>query len=96
MFKLRALSLMTIIALLLLTAVVAVGQHEGGGGVTSDSATSSDAGRGSVRIRRAPTRPTAVRRPAAPVRRGITAEQYNQQGDTLFTEIGRAACRERV
>src|SRR6185436_543634 len=85
MFKLRALPLAATIAIVLLTCVAAVGQHEGGGGVASDAATSGDTGRAGIRIRRAPARAPAARRPAAPVRRGLTAEQYNQQGDTLFS-----------
>src|SRR5687768_18546445 len=81
MFSLRALSSTFIV---LLTCGVAVAQHEVGGGSTSGSATSTDSGRGgSVRIRRAPARAVAPRR-TRPAVRAVTAEQYDQQGDTLF------------
>ena len=81
MFSLRALSSTLMV---LLTCGVAVAQHEVGGGSTSGSATSTDSGRGgSVRIRRAPARAVAPRR-TRPAVRTLTAEQYNQQGDTLF------------
>lgn len=80
MFSLRALSSTLIV---LLTCGVAVAQHEVGGGSTSGSATSTDSGRGSVKIRRAPARAVAPRR-TRPAVRALTAEQYDQQGDTLF------------
>src|SRR6185295_14128446 len=84
MFKFRAVSFFTVSALVLLSGIVASAQHEVGGGVASDAAVGSESRSGS-RVRRAPTRTSPARRPAPPpVRRGITADQYNQQGDTFF------------
>ena len=82
MIIVRARTSALLLGVIFLTGSVAVAQHDVGGGSTSDAAT-SDSSRGG-RIRRAPARPAAVRRPAAPVRRGMTAEQYNRQGDTFF------------
>src|SRR6266567_2425703 len=70
-----------------LSASSAFAQHDVavGGGTTKDVATSESTSRGSGGTRRTPARASAAaRKPRAPVRRGTTAEQYNQQGDSLF------------
>ena len=80
----RCLSLLALAAMLSLTAVA---QHDtgSGGGATSGGATSGGESTSRAPVRRTITRrPATVRRPAAPVRRGITAEQYNKQGDDFF------------
>src|SRR5882724_8459869 len=73
---------------LLLTASAAQAQHDmGGGSTTGGAATRGTSGGGtssrSTTVRRAPRKPL-VRKPSAPARRGVTAEQYNAQGDSLF------------
>jgi tetratricopeptide (TPR) repeat protein len=81
MFSLRALSSTLLV---LLMCGFALAQHEIGGGATSGSATSDSGRGGSVRVRRAPTRPVTTPRRPRPAGRALTAEQYNQQGDALF------------
>src|SRR5947208_14905293 len=79
----RCLLLLTLAGMLSLTAGVAMAQHDtgSGGGATSGGATSGGESTSRAPVRRTITRlPATVRRPAAPVRRGITAEQYNKQG----------------
>ena len=76
----RFLPRLSIAGLILFTCGVAVAQHDVGGGTTRDTATPDS----SSRIKRTTTR-TVVRKPRPPVRRGITAEQYNKQGDEFFT-----------
>jgi tetratricopeptide (TPR) repeat protein len=77
----RLLSRLSIAGVMLLTCGIAVAQHDvGGGGTTKDVAT----GDSSSRTKRTTTR-TTVRKPRPPVKRGITAEQYNKQGDDFFT-----------
>src|SRR5262249_6332974 len=65
---------------------LATAQHDmGGGGATSGAAASSGESTSRSPVKRAATRSTNVaRRTRAPVRRGITAEQYNKQGDDYF------------
>jgi tetratricopeptide (TPR) repeat protein len=61
-------------------------QHDVGGGSTVGGG-SIDTGRiASPRVRRAPAAGPRRPRPATPVRRGATAEQLNQEGDTLFDD----------
>ena len=72
---------LSIAGVVLLACGMAVAQHDVGGGGTTKDAASGDS---SSRVKRTTTRPT-VRRPRPPVRRGITAEQYNKQGDEFFT-----------
>ena len=69
--------------MVLLTSVVAFAQHEVGGGSTSDSATSSDPSRGGSRSGARPFDRRAAPH-AGPQFARLTAEQYNQQGDTFF------------
>jgi tetratricopeptide (TPR) repeat protein len=76
----RFLPRLSIAGAILLTGGVAVAQHDVGGGTTRDTTTPDS----SSRAKRTTTR-TTVRRPRPPVRRGITAEQYNKQGDEFFT-----------
>jgi tetratricopeptide (TPR) repeat protein len=76
----RFLPRLSIAGVILLTCGVAVAQHDVGGGTTRDVATPDS----SSRTKRTTTR-TVVRKPRPPVRRGITAEQYNKQGDEFFT-----------
>jgi len=87
MIVLRSLSRLALTSALFLTAQVALAQHDVGGGTTSGAATSSGESttRRSTVVKR-PARPTtsAVRRPRPPVRRGLTAEQINAQGDEFF------------
>src|SRR3989442_15342462 len=80
----RCLSLLALAAMLSLTAVA---QHDtgSGGGATSGGATSGGESTSRAPVRRTITRrPATVRRPAAPGRRGIPAEQDNKQGDHFF------------
>src|ERR1041384_340028 len=69
----------------LFTAGTVMAQHDMGGGTTSGGATggSTDSSRGTS-VRRTTRRTTPTRRTTAPVRRGVTAEQYNAQGDEFF------------
>src|SRR5713226_911745 len=76
----RFLSRLSIAGVIVLTCGIAVAQHDVGGGTTKDVATPDS----SSRTKRTTTR-TAVRKPRPPARRGITAEQYNKQGDEFFT-----------
>lgn len=76
----RFLPRLSIAGVMLLTCGIAVAQHDVGGGTTRDVATPDS----SSRTKRTTTRPV-VRKPRPPVRRGITAEQYNKQGDEFFT-----------
>jgi tetratricopeptide (TPR) repeat protein len=76
----RFLPRLSITGAILLTCGVAVAQHDVGGGTTRDAATPDS----SSRAKRTTTR-TVARRPRPPARRGITAEQYNKQGDEFFT-----------
>jgi len=82
----RPVSILALAGALSLTAGVAMAQHDVGGGSTKDAAVGGDtSGRGTT-VRR-PRPASTVRKPPParpPVRRGITAEQYNQQGDELF------------
>lgn len=81
----RALSRLALVGVLFLTAGVAVAQHDVGGGSTSGAAISGESSRSNTVVKRPTVRkPTTVRKPSAPVRKEITAEQYNQQGDQLF------------
>src|SRR5207244_5237724 len=71
-----------------LTTGTAMAQHDVGGGAAGGGAAGGgggggDSGRGTP-ARRIIRRPPTTRRPTAPVRRGITAEQYNAQGDEFF------------
>src|SRR5438874_7596828 len=80
----RCLSLLALAAMLSLTAVA---QHDtgSGGGATSGAATSGGESTSRAPVKRTTTRrPATVRKTPAPVRRGITAEQYNKQGDDFF------------
>src|SRR5437588_9612491 len=82
----RCLLLLTLAGMLSLTGV-AMAQHDtgSGGGATSGGATSTGESPSRAPVKRTTTRrPTTVRRPTAPARRGITAEQYNKQGDDFF------------
>src|SRR5712692_2914156 len=72
----RFLPRLSIAGVMFLTCGIAVAQHDVGGGTTRDVATPDS----SSRTKRTTTR-TVVRKPRPPVRRGITAEQYNKQGD---------------
>src|SRR5258708_22444095 len=76
----RFLPRLSIAGVILLTGGVAVAQHDVGGGTTRDAAPPDS----SSRAKHTTTR-TTVRKPRPPVRRGITAEQYNKQGDEFFT-----------
>src|SRR5882762_155343 len=76
----RFMSRLSLAGVILLPCGVAVAQHDVGGGTTRDAATPES----SSRAKRTTTRPV-VRKPRPPVRRGITAEQYNKQGDEYFT-----------
>src|SRR5712692_3964415 len=76
----RFLLRFSIAGAMFLTCGIAVAQHDGGGGTTRDVATPDS----SSRTKRTTTRPV-VRKPRPPARRGITAEQYNKQGDEFFT-----------
>jgi len=80
MFIFRLLSRLSIAGVIVLTCGIAVAQHDVGGGTTKDVATPDS----SSRTKRTTTR-TTVRKPRPPARRGITAEQYNKQGDEFFT-----------
>src|SRR5215831_20307672 len=68
---------------------VALAQHDtGSGGVTGAASgggtTASSSSRGTAVRRTPPRRTTPARTNTPPPRRGITAEQYNAQGDELF------------
>jgi tetratricopeptide (TPR) repeat protein len=85
MIKIRSLSCFALAGALFLTAGVAMAQHDVGGGSTTGAATGGDSNsRGTTAVKRVRTTPSTARRPRPPVKRGITAEQYNQQGDELF------------
>lgn len=75
----RFLSRLSIACVLFLACGVAIAQHDVGGGTTRDTATPDS----SSRAKHTPKR-TVVRKPGPPARRGITAEQYNKQGDDFF------------
>lgn len=83
-FLLRA----TLAGALFLTAEVALAQHDVGGGSTSGAANSGSesTSRRATTVKRPTTRTTTgvARRPRPPVRKEITAEQLNQQGDEFF------------
>src|SRR5690349_18368196 len=84
----RSLTRLALIAALSLTTGTAMAQHDmgggaAGGGAAGGGAGGSDSGR-STTTRRTIRRPTTTRRPTAPIRRGVTAEQYNAQGDEFF------------
>src|SRR5689334_11952399 len=80
----RSFTRLALIAALSLTAGTAMAQHDvGGGAVSGGAAAGGDSGR-STPARRTIRRPPTTRRPTAPARRGITAEQYNAQGDEFF------------
>src|SRR5262249_1906512 len=69
-----------------LSAGVAMAQHDLGGGTTSGAATgggTTSQSRSSTPVRRVPRRTTPTRT-TTPARRGMTAEQYNAQGDEYF------------
>lgn len=84
MINLRSLTRVALAGTLFLTAGAAMAQHDGGGSTSGGATSGADSG-SRAKVKRAPRKPPAtVRKPAAPVRREITAEQYNQQGDTLF------------
>jgi tetratricopeptide (TPR) repeat protein len=76
----RFLPRLSIAGLMFLICGVAAAQHDVGGGTTKDVATPDS----SSRTKRTTTR-TAVHKPRTPARRGVTAEQYNKQGDEFFT-----------
>src|SRR2546425_7206946 len=80
MINFRFLPRLSIAGVMFLTCGIAIAQHDVGGGTTRDVATPDS----SSRTKRTTTR-TVVRKPRSPVRRGITAEQYNKQGDEFFT-----------
>ena len=85
MIKIRPLSFVALAGALFLTAGTALAQHDVGGGSTTGAATGGESNsRGSTAVKRARTTPSTARRPKPPVKRGITAEQYNQQGDEQF------------
>src|SRR5437660_3752908 len=88
MITFRSLSRLAVAVAVSLTSGIAVAQHDvgSGGGATKDVATSESTGRSSAGARRSPVRApaTARRPPRTPVRRGTTAEQYNQQGNGFF------------
>ena len=86
MIKIRSLSCFALAGALFLTAGAAMAQHDVGGGSTSGAATGGGDSGSRNAVKRTTTRrtPSTARRPSAPVRRGITAEQYNQQGNDLF------------
>lgn len=86
MITIRSLTRVALAGALCLTAGAAIAQHDVGGGSTSGAATPAGDSGSRATVKRTTTRktPSTVRRPSAPVRRGITAEQYNQQGDALF------------
>jgi tetratricopeptide (TPR) repeat protein len=74
------------VAILFLSAGVAMAQHDmGGGGTTSGAATggATSSSRTTTTVKRPPRR-TPPARTTPPPRRGITAEQFNAQGDDLF------------
>ena len=83
MITLRAKSLLVVTLFVLSISGIAVAQHDVAGGSTSDTATAGDSSRATTRVRRTP-RPSSSARPRAAIRRGLTAEQYNLQGDTFF------------
>ena len=83
----RPLSSLALAGALSLTAGVAMAQHDVGGGSTTGAATGGESSSRSTTVKRPRTTPSTVRKPPParpPVKRGITAEQYNQQGDELF------------
>src|SRR5260370_39690743 len=84
----RSLPQFVLTGALLFTAGAVMAQHDVGGGSTRDAASGAvaESTRGTTSVKRSRTRAStsAVRRPRAPLRRGITAEQYNQQGDEVF------------
>src|SRR5438093_12506623 len=83
MITLRPMTFTMVTAIVLSISGIAVAQHDVAGGSTSDTATAGDSSRATTRVRRTPRPPTSAR-PRAAIRRGLTAEQYNLQGDTLF------------
>src|SRR4051812_3261539 len=82
MITLRARSFLFARILMFSISAIAIAQHDVAGGSTSDSANAGDSSRSAPRVRRTPRATTP--RPRAAVRRGLTAEQYNAQGDTAF------------
>src|SRR5581483_3637960 len=73
----RYLTRFALMAALSLTAGTAMAQHDMGGGAAGGGAAAGSGGTDSGRS-------TTTRRPTAPALRGVTAEQYNAQGDELF------------
>src|SRR5436309_7993984 len=83
MITLRVKSLLAVAVFVLSICEVAVAQHDVAGGSTSDTATAGDSSRATTRVRRTPRTSTPAR-PRAAIRRGVTGEQYNLQGDAFF------------
>src|SRR5260221_1379545 len=85
MIKFRFCSSLAIAGALLLTAGVAMAQHDVGGGSTTSAATGGESnGRRTTTVRRPRPAPATVRKPRPPVKRGVTAEQYEQQANEAF------------
>src|SRR5262249_2187490 len=82
----QSLSRLALAGALFFTAGAVMAQHDmGGGGTTSGSAVSTgSSSRSTTTVRRPPPRRTTPRTTTTPVRRGITAEQYNALGDEAF------------
>src|ERR1051325_3459340 len=84
----RLVKKFTVAIFILSAAGVAMAQHDmGGGGTTSGAATGgATSSSRSTTVKRPPPRRTPPPRTTTttPPRRGITAEQYNAQGDDLF------------
>src|SRR5262245_2828963 len=83
MISFCSLSRLALAGAIFLTAGIVAAQHDVGSGATKDVASGSTS-RGGTANKRTSTRSTTVRRPRPPVRRGVTAEQYNAQGDEFF------------
>lgn len=78
----RSLVRLALVGVMSLTAGVALAQHDVGGGATKDVA--SPAGDATGRRGTSVKRTTPTRKPAAPARRGTTAEQFYQKGNAFF------------
>src|SRR5258706_1501220 len=85
MIKFRFCPGLAIAGALWLTAGVAMAQHDVGGGSTTSAATGGESnGRRTTTVRRPRPAPATVRKPRPPVKRGVTAEQYEQQANEAF------------
>src|SRR6266516_3341312 len=86
MINLRISARLALVASVILLPRVASAQHDviSGGGSTRDVAVGESSSRPASAPRRTVRAPSTARKPRPVIRQGITAEQYNQQGDEFL------------